>query len=1329
MDQPAYNTPQLLGNIYNVVANMAGNTEGAEFVTPPMVNKPTLNVSGTPMLTGWATTTIGADGVLKFDPTLGIDTAVSIDTHGVNGGLVTDSFSVMTPNLPQGNTTLPGRAFNYTISVFSIGLGLPYVPGTHVIFFTVGDYASGSVAPQAKTNKGLRELTFDVFGDFTSGPENVWYAGDTNVRVFKPPQEEGSDSNIQLLRFSGWVRKPGIFRFTLAMHSAHESDAANNFTIPGGDDAESFILCVLPFGPQVGDLYVVPGCLKATTAAPRVRIGAIQLVTSDAWSTDFADRWRYVYTHSGVNDLLAEYVDAVWDGAQPYATSAPEQTHVHTRGYWRVRVDFRDPSSDLPNTIQFVISRDKDLWRIYCASTLTDNEAWRVFAGAPLRFFTASPDIEYPPFYFSAGADGCANVCLTGNQCYSVPGLGIFSYTGSINKKDYFAQEPSCGGYPNTADSFAFTNNYLLFKNQNDWVIASTPDDIVDTLGDEPQKQLSPALLYATPRPPQNHGGVVSNDIVFGLTSAGDSDSSAGSGGTTSETVSPPVSISNYANVTQLTLPIFANTRLTWTVKQPKTKTLAVAGYPWIKRYSLLRFINYLNCTVGCSATASYSTVETWTTRTTMSAATGGAEFPTDIAEYVNGGGGVLVYSKGTAESTETTTSKNETRHAGLYNTSGAYASGIPAWTGYDGFFKVVGWSPYPGSSGRLGSSIASSSWRMRSTSNSSNTNTALIAAGGVQIVYTSALYTTKREVRLDALPNWVEGAGIAAGATTVVTDSKTQVCTYTPYTSGTDNCVCKNISTIVELTEPHWVEPSGCTIAPDAVTGYMSWWFEGGGLDPDFGSESSDGPSISLDGLTWSAYTAGCVCYLSVSYDKGACGGVVRKVQSVPFASGGVTLQFSDSYDCDPSPGNLESQTGIARVTAHFAGDVASGGYWDPKQSAVSHTETTDLDCQWFASRWNAEISGCELVATIFGNPPAAASKPITVTGDAGTEVTVTSNGSGGDTFRALASAAPYTPAVTGPTIAKGFIQLPSSSGGSESDPCGEYAYAVTYVESETVTETSISGTTAGTAGLHADRNDANNSWFSLNAQLWDYTENPNSGGRLLYATAAGRGHTQVYVPGAPRVQMVVTSSVETTKHTRTLTSGGAGYAIVTTSETTSSGGQYTIDFGIHGAAPCTFYCNGGLMSGGYASMTSAPLLFHGDAKHIYSNYTGFAQLLGGGEAEQVVIDGVSAGYSASSDTFTYVGGRDTDTDSGGISGGYIDDEPISGGAASGGFARAHAAVADIEEDLEVEGSWVNSGGRIITITDVRSYFREDHEIDSGNNTSLTLSLSLAKQ
>ena len=523
MDVTAYNTPRLLGNIYNVITNASGGN------IPALVNSPSITGNGDPIYQGAGSGAYGeissgdSGNRLYYDATQGLASAVTLGPPGkspqtFNGGFVTN-LTITTPDTEE----LPGHTFNYAISVFGAGVGLPYVPGSHIIVFHVGDYAQYTITPDVQTNKGLGELVFDLDGDATDAGNDTWSLGDSGITLHKEKEQLPSGRDRQSLNIYGYIRKTGFYRITLNM-SASEIDAPDpdKYYVKGEHEAEAFLICILPFGPQVGDLYVVPQHMRSVIRDPIYVLTAATTANPGASVFDVVNflTWAIVNDNPAGSQLVATYHDAVWAGAQVDTEYPPEQTYTHDRGYWTLDITGDPPSSGWPAHLKLLISKDRDAWRVYLHWDKTGGTMpWAIAAIAPLRFFgSAVPSEEYPPFYFTeVSGEWGITLCFKGNQMYSLVGTGyagIYSYAGTVNRLSVYAQEPICNDYPQTRD-IENNNNYLLYRVKRNWIVAASYDDTPTAEGVRPVTAYPPAVLYATPKPIQNHGGVSSYDTVL----------------------------------------------------------------------------------------------------------------------------------------------------------------------------------------------------------------------------------------------------------------------------------------------------------------------------------------------------------------------------------------------------------------------------------------------------------------------------------------------------------------------------------------------------------------------------------------------------------------------------------------------------------------------------------------------------------------------------------------------------------------------------------------------------------------------------------------------
>lgn len=1255
----AYNTPRVLGQVYNTVSYRPQEQAAAEWYTCTDI----ITTPKAPSVIDGTVTVIGtaANPKITFDASTGI---IRFSDAAFNGHL-TCSITVTTSSIPDGPA---GNTFTYTVSVFTIGIGLPYFTGDHVLNYRVGDYVNFTLKPAARTHKEPSAIQFDVSGDMVpTGQHNTWTlenSEESGIVAHKYNNDDPSDDGIQTIKFYGYARQPGLYRFTLTGVATVGGNDPGTTILGGEADSESFLVNIRPYGPQPGQLYAVvtdPGMVK--NRGPVYRFAAM-----DSPDKDTDDALAYILTHAAPDDLNFTFHSNKWDGKQPVQPGDPAvNTSEHRPGYWTLELVNNANTGASPIHYYFTLSCANDIWYLYHANS-HQQSTWVVIASAPTQYPNT---ILYPP-YFLAAASGnryCANFYAKGAQNYHVEGYGTFSYTGDFSNHRIYAQEPVLTNWPNPnpVHVASTAHNYILHCLSSDesspnsrWILlpsanASQSSAIAVLPGSVIQPNKAVAILYAVPRKNQNHGGEVSKDVVFSVACSEDGNFTFAA------------SMSDYAHVSQL--PGFGNNagtgedtnngvgKFVWAVENTGSDDgTPTAGYMWTSYYSLLRFINFntakLYLSVGGQSSIKTEVVDSSVTSSCM----GGESFPTTPGSYYVLSGGVpKLYTNMSRSSSSENTKVEVTRDYSwdCSNVSGAFN----AWTGNLGYFKLAGWSP------GLPAGTLSASYK--ETTNRSEIKEelglALLDNREVKIMNTSESEVTTRRVKLSDLYNWIPGAGIGSGAIHTLSDTVTYTCDYV---SG-GGCRGRSCREVVELTDPVYRENT-CLPNYDANT-TLYYWFENGGAAPDIidttyhgvGGGGVAGGTVSYNG-----------CYVSAEITCLINGSNVSNEST----SGSVVVQGYWEDMSEEAAENYERWR--MRVTLFVALKHEDGDLITP-QTTRTYEECTDLSENPFQNRYTANIDACSLCVSWdpqYTSPPDPTCSALGTTGSATVKKTVTINNA---EYSVKVTGGSVDRKISGSTVVSGIVATPNSGG------CYDYKTLVGWVAEGTTKTYQATADIQYAAGMNKT-DDVNGAWFSANVEVSDGP--PVSGGlwRALYLTAAGCGHTNV--AGGGNYQQVLNYTTRTVTTAQSLVYSGGSYTIVSSGGDTSITDSTVTPVAVAASIGCGYACRGGLLQITGALDSGAKTLT-GTKSCTDVVYAGEASLIEG-DADPIALDFAEGAAHSATSAFNNGGIRaDHSTES--IAVGDLNGTPITGPNV---VNEVKNAVAAVEQPSAIEGGW--SGG-----------------------------------
>lgn len=690
-EQQAYNTPRVLGNVYNTVSFNPDQRENPDGTWIPITYTMTdpaglMLTAGTPALSGAVT---GSN--LRFDISSGAK--VQMRKANVNE-IIKTPVTVNTPTVGD----LPGHSFTYAaFTACTIGVGLPFVIGSHTKICFVGDYVSWGIAPDALTFPGGGEIIFDLAGDVTPGLQNSFGLDmhDSNGQITKSSgltmrKTTNEENGRQSLLVFGYAATPGLYRFTLQMTSRMgeiKDRSGGAKEIEGDSDNESFLLLILPKGPQPGDLMVVNACPGVVEdALPELRFRLVAFKNSSGSALN--EILNLLLSSTDIDSAAFTYHDAVWGDTT--------SSHTHARGYWTLDVNIPVPQATVSvYDAHFVLSRDTDKWRMYIKGANPSIPAWKVMATAPLRTTVGT---VLTPFCLHKATSSepdvvpsqyRADILAKGDQRHyaTSPELsGVFSTCGEDGGETYFSQEPGESTF--SGDSAGLV---LWQKGEDHWVVASTLESSSTDV--EVQSYPGVATIFCPPKYVQNHGGVGSADAIIAISAPVDTSS----GGTVNPQPAKPVAaattISN-AEPTSLLKSHFynmSNDFVMGVLQELDDAPERVAGYMWVRYYPLLRMVNFLTALLYVKVGGSCGNKTELTTIGKSESISGERELPTDPSAYYTAtNGGIIIRNYKADYSSSYTSTSSSTKASWSDNQSSSFT----AWTGSDGFFKMVGWRP-----------------------------------------------------------------------------------------------------------------------------------------------------------------------------------------------------------------------------------------------------------------------------------------------------------------------------------------------------------------------------------------------------------------------------------------------------------------------------------------------------------------------------------------------------------------------------------------------------------------------------------------------------------
>lgn len=447
----AYNTPRVLGTVFNTVSydpvRYGGRRSNEWYACTDYVTMPVgigLRI-GDYTLSGAA-----VSGDMRFDISSGAK--VEFKTPGqftkrFNNWL-TCKVSVTTTDISDGVLTIPGRTFTYNFNVFSIGRGLPFFSGDHVFFYRVGDYVSLGLSPEAYTHKPPTRIDLNFGGDLEdTGQNGVWnltkHWNDTVTKysgltvAHRHTAADAQDDDIQFAQIYGYAKTPGIY--SVSLHARSEQMWADRvgITIPGGTDVETFLIIILPYGPQPGELYAVLPHITTSATEPAYRFAAISAYDQNsAISDNFAG---VLAKAARPSDFNYTFNANFWD---------PDDSAVDTTGYQPGYWFLDAIESQESHPVKVVLVRNSDgKWLSYYKVYGMDHWKWAGIAD-PLP-----AGVNYPPFYVPAASGGTVDklsLFAKGDQRYFVDNHGVFSTVGTdAQGAAVFAQEPVYLNWPN----------------------------------------------------------------------------------------------------------------------------------------------------------------------------------------------------------------------------------------------------------------------------------------------------------------------------------------------------------------------------------------------------------------------------------------------------------------------------------------------------------------------------------------------------------------------------------------------------------------------------------------------------------------------------------------------------------------------------------------------------------------------------------------------------------------------------------------------------------------------------------------------------------------
>jgi len=1300
----AYNTPRVLGNVFNTVSyyGVVGYTPGTPYNPSETISTPkTQTVKA-------GTLTIAAnvhDSKMKLYV---VNNALTIELSDVafNDNLTTTA--TITTSTAAG---LSGHTFNYSFSVFTIGVGLPYISGDHAYVYRVGEYVRLDVAPNSHEHR-RGSLNFDVFGDVVPGQNNHFsiQVGDafSGLTITKQA-DSGNPEERQSLKIRGRAQQPGIFRVTLAMEStAGTTGPSDPVDIPGSRDNESFLLYIRPRGPQPDDLFVI----RSNSVVPAdvvYRLSAVGSPAKNLANNSFVQYISDALFNSADNRDVGKftYHDAVWDEPPLNEDDAWFSGYTHARGYLSLDLSYTVDTTEA--AVHLVLSHDEDKWRMYMWASNILEVHWVAVAEAPLR---ASSDKDLIPLYLQAvnlTGDQYIDFYLKGDQRFYVDTYGSFSTAGTVGGVTYYTQEPLYVGWPSilSAPTAGTLGNKLLRY--------ATADDqwlLLNTVGDSTPVPVAAtavnavALPYCPPRPNQNHGDVTSTDVVWQVPEYNEA--------LDTYTYDPNTSISNYEHVSQLDTSVddskINGQDCTWVLSQC-TRGNKVAGYMWTNYYPLIRFINFATTKLLTSGSGSVAVTYTSSDTQITSSIKGQTGFPDNVAAYENGSGGYYNLSYEKKEGTVTALVSSS------ISWKPSNSNSFFAWTGYVGCFKMAGWSP----------SIANGAMTVsEDTQRTAETSTGQTTHKLVELLWEATdakeKLTGDKGQLASTCTGWRQvtcGNGGIPGNRWIPAEFSE---TWNPLgAKGTSQWVVNEIIT------------HNATITGGGGDYTVIYHYPEG--DEAYPPETFDGTITYNDG-TWSVYpddfgiVVDCVPYpvnnldsfkLTLGYDP--CGSA-RYVGSDTGCGELIVNIDKPRYSCLVPGGEGEPS-----YEGDYSYDInAHVSIQSTTQEVQSTTRASDLSTNPFPGWVTHTMSGGTLtIAPGAAFPVAPGDSPpssVVVVAQPGDQtLTGIVQWPAYDTINASTNlfTASYTYKRELLTSGGGFLveSAVTDSGGALK---GLLIWPQNYTTETILTHQSGQGAATLSPSTAADKR-----WFAANAVVLDGPPRTASeiytGTRSIYMAPCGHGSAQVGGGGTYILEVVADEKTTTTinyqLNSTTNTPQFPGrlcyYLTITTDLNIDSTGLTDEEKSFSGDHGLGFDCRCGLIVANNV-VSGAGITGVGSSGYDSQYYSAFAELTGGqtGATQTNVADG-NASVWVASDTHAGLNGEHGST---GTSGGWY---TVNGVTTSNvGIAGVKTAVSSIPTTMQITGGWVAGAASGGAYTYESSYISSSHEY----NTKLRVGL-----